>query len=464
MIREGRCQSSAQMRHAFVPQISLAYLARQLLRQGWEVRLRDAIAEATTLADVVAEVKDWRPRLVFLNTSTPTIHEDLRAAAVIKEACPAALLAAFGAHATALHEDVLTHSALDAVIRGEPEMTGAAIAGRLREGRTLRGLSGITHRQGSQVIVEDERVPVPNLDDLGVPARELLPNGAYIHPLSGKRYTTVCVSRGCPFRCTFCVAPLYQGRRLRLRGVEHLLDEIEHDVLGGLGVNHLWFLADDLTADRAYLRRICRGLIERRLGIRWWGNTRADVQDQELFDLMARAGCSMLSIGAESADAAILARSRKDITPEDLPRTTRMLARSGILSLAYFIVGLPGESLLSLRRTVQFAVGSGADFAEFYPAIPYPGTELREETVPRGSRSVADYSGYDSGGTRPVLPVDGLSPERVEAEIRRAYALFYARPRPALSALSRVRSLDDFKRLAAFGWGYMKRFAARSVD
>lgn len=463
MIREGRCQASTDMRQTAVPQLTLAYLATQLRGAGAEVRLCDAIASGVSEEALLAELRDWRPRVLFANTTTPTIDNDLRVLAAVKRELPETFTVVFGAHATALHESLAAAAGVDAVIRGEPELTAREAARRLMVGDSLDGVAGLTHRRPRGVVVEPEREPAADLDALGWPARELLPNASYLHPLYRRRYTTICISRGCPFKCVFCVAPLYYGSVIRRRSVENVLDELETDIVGRHGIDLVWFYADDLTADREYLRAICRGIVRRGLKIRWWGNTRADVRDQILFDDMARAGCVMLSIGGESGDEGLLVRARKGLDTDDVPRVVSMLRRSGIISLVYFIVGLPGETLDTIRRTVAFAQRADPDFAEFYPAIPYPGTELDAVAKTLGFVADLDYSRYESGGTRSVVSVGGLTPAQLDSEIRRAYRRFYVRPRFVLNALRRLKSLKDCWSLVEFGAAYLGRFRPQSA-
>ncbi|MFI5349143.1 MAG: B12-binding domain-containing radical SAM protein [Elusimicrobiota bacterium] len=457
ILREGRCQTALDARATPIPQLSLALMATQLRRAGFDVRLHDSIAERTSLNFVVGDMKRWRPRLVIANTSAPSLHDDLQALAAIKEALPEVVTAVFGAHATVAHRSLLSDRAVDIVIRGEPELPGAAVAERLRDGRDLDGVECITHRFRENIVVERVRSDGVDLDRLGWPARDLLPQRTCVHPILRRPFTTVLISRGCPSQCIYCVAPVYHGRVLRKRSVEDVLDEIEHDVVGRHGLDLCWFYADDLTRDKDYIRAICEGLIARHVKIRWWGNTRADCRDPELFRLMARAGCFMLAVGGESGDDAVLARAKKSITCDDTAATLRMLREAGIISLVYFIIGLPGETLQSIRKTVAFAEAVNPDFVEFYPAVPYPGTEFGRLAEASGSVLVPDLEHFDGGGVRFVARVEGISPRRLQWELIRAYGRFYFRFRFLRNSLGRFHSSRQLLALANFGVGYLKR-------
>lgn len=459
MLREGRCQNPADMRRTHIPQHTLAYIATQAISKGAEVRLRDAMAEDLALADVLSDIRRWSPQLLFANISTPTIKTDIQILDAIKDAFPGLTIAVFGPHATATHEALILNRCMDVVIRGEPEMTAGELVDRIGTRRGLRGTAGITHRDGDAIIVEPERGNVRDLDQLGRPARDLLPNERYVHPVSGKPYAMVSVSRGCSFKCTFCVAPVYYGSEVRKRSVEDILDEIQHDIVGRQGIDHLWFFADDLLADKEYLRRICQGLLDRGVKIRWWGNTRADAKDSGLFELMARSGCFMLSVGGESGDDAVLRGARKAMRVQDIAITVEMLREAGITSLVYFLLGLPGETRESLRRTVEFAKKADPDFAEFYPAIPFPGTELERVARKRGLILDSDPSRHECGGTKLVLEMEGLPERELQTEVLRAYRSFYFRPASFFRVFRSIRSPREMFSLCFFGFNYIRRFA-----
>lgn len=453
MIREGRCQSPGSMRQTSIPQLSLACMGRLLKEEGAEADLVECMALNMSLPQVLRRARQCD--LIFINTTTPTFGDDMEVAAALKEALPRSHIGAFGTHVTALHrETVSNHPSLDFVIRGEPEESAREIYCALAKGRTLDGIPGITWRRGDEVVSEEPRPFSKDLDRIARPDRSLLPNDKYVHPLSGKPYTILNISRGCPGACTFCVAGLYYGRKLRKRSLESLFSELEEDV----ETDHLWFYADELTADRAFLKDLCQGIIDRNIKIRWWSNTRADVLDQELYDIMARSGCFMLSIGGESASREILKKACKRIEPEDIQRTVEMLRRAGIISLVYFLFGLPGETRATAKETVDFARKIGPDYVEFYPATPYPGTRFWQTAQEEHLILTEDFDRYECGGTEFVVKVGDMDPGEVEKMLRRAYRSYYFRPGYVPILLRRLRTPREFAKLIKFGLGYFKRF------
>ena len=176
---------------------------------------------------------------------------------------------------------------------------------------------------------------------------------------------------------------------------------------------------------------------------------------------MARSGCFMLSIGGESGDLKILERAGKRIKPSDIAETVKILRRSRIISLVYFLFGLSGETRKTMEGTLEFARKIGADYVEFYPATPYPGTPFREAAEEEGRIREAEFDRYECGGTGFVVGVDGVEDRELEPMLERAYRRYYFRPGYVPILLRRLRSPREFGRLIRFGLGYFRRFAVK---
>jgi anaerobic magnesium-protoporphyrin IX monomethyl ester cyclase len=457
-IREGRCQSPQNLRQNSIPQMTLAYLAGVLARENHDLEVYDCIASGIDEAKLFEEMAGFDPELGFVNTTTPTINSDLRFAQALKGRFPRVTLAAFGAHVTVLHEEILrTSPFLDIVIRGEPELIAADIARRLKNGRITGPISGCTARMDGKIKTFPDRSVVGNLDELGFPAWQYLPLDQYIHPVFQKPYVTVNTGRGCRHRCIFCVAPKYYGRSVRHRSPESVVGELKRDI-SEFCIRHFWFYADDFTENSAFVKRLCRSIIDADLDIVWWSNTRVDKPDREMFSLMKKAGCFMLSIGGESGSPDILKRMKKGTRIEDIQRMVRLLRKAGIDSLVYFLVGLPGETKQTIQETVRFARKVNSDYVEFYPATPYPGTEFYEIAAKEGMISKLDWSDYQYNEF--VVEIPGVDAQNIKGVIKAAYRKFYFRPRYAVVLLKKIIRPAEFLRLLKFGWGYFRKLLA----
>jgi radical SAM superfamily enzyme YgiQ (UPF0313 family) len=444
------------------PQTGLAYLAAMAERDGHEARIIDAMAEGVGIEALAAEVVAWAPDLVVANTTTPTFRND---AAVIEQLRErhAAVFALTGTHVSALPEESLSNSRAELVIINEAELTVAdllrvmsetdAAANRDAENRADRwaGVKGVAFRaDDGSVVKTPPRELVKNLDDLPLPARHLLPNQAYRMPFfPGEPFATVIPTRGCPWPCSFCRAGAVWGRRVRTRSTANVLAEVRQ-IVEEFGIRNVVFMTDSLTLDRRWAMELFAAIRERGPRFRWIANSRVDAVDLELLRAMKAAGCRMVSYGIESADPGILAASRKGITPEQSRQAVALTRRAGLLSMAYFILGLPGETRETIRHSIDFAKSIRPDYVNFHVATPFPGTPLYAEAKERGWLTTDDWDAYEEEGAA-VLEAGELSADELLDAQRRAMRAFYLRPSRLARELLSLRSPADFMAKARGG-------------
>lgn len=430
-IREGRCTQESGAWAVQWPPISLATAAAMLEADGRRVRVVDFPASGGDLSRLIAVLKDNRPEVAIWSTGTPSLTFDLSLAELVKKEAPGALTGVIGTHVTARPEEALGQPGLDAVIRGEPEgiiRNFCRIAGGqgAQDWRDVRGLSwrarsdgGIHHNEAEECL-DPGQIPEP--------AWHCLDLRPYRLPLKGRPFLIVAPVRGCPFRCSFCTAPVYYGHRLRKRPVERVLGEIEANV-ARFGVREFFIWADTFTADLDYVRRFCRAILEKGVRITWTCNGRVDRIDGETLALMKAAGLWMISFGLESGDDGILARAGKQITVAQSRAAVAMAHDAGLRVAGHFILGLPGETEETLAKTLRLSLELPLDIAQFYAAAPFPGTPLFEEALREGWLK-EDPPGSQS---QAVMHLPGLPPKTVDRFRRLAYRQFYARPKTIMN-------------------------------
>ena len=465
IIREGRCQSPQSMRKTSIPQMTLAYLAGVLKQAGHEILVIDCIADDVDAESLFARADAFSPQLLLTNTTTPSIRSDLAFLESFKQRFPHCFVAAFGTHVTALHLEIMRSApTLDGILCGEPEWSAMDLADALASGAIPEeGIPGCTLRVGEKIVAGPPRTMSPELDSLGFPDWDQLDRTKYQHPVLGRPYLTVNVSRGCVHNCIFCVGSVFYGKKVRLRSVKSIVDEIEHHIIGKYKIDLIWFYADDFTASPKFVKELCREILARKLKITWWSNTRVDKPDMEMFELMRKAGCYMLSIGGESGNENVLKTIRKGTKPEFIRDTVKRLRGVGIKSLVYFLIGLPGDSRETIAETVAFAKSINPDYVEFYPATPYPGTAFYEIARERNLIASADWDGYMCGGEHFVIRIPGIEDGELDGILRAAYRSFYFRfAYMVLLARRLLRDPHEFARLMVFGWGTLNRFFGRA--
>ena len=181
-------------------------------------------------------------------------------------------------------------------------------------------------------------------------ARDLLPLPRY---LAFDAHASIVTSRGCPYECIFCSAPAWTGRSVRYRNPSLCVDEIEE--LAALGFTEISIEDDLFTLYRKHFLAVCNEILRRDTGIRWNAFSRVDTITPEIVETMARAGCQAICFGVESGNQEQLDLVKKNSNLAKVREAMRMTQDVGISALASFIIGLPGETEATLRKTVEFA-------------------------------------------------------------------------------------------------------------
>ena len=231
----------------------LAYAAALAEREGYPVALIDAPADRLNLEEVVCQTKDFSPGLVVMDTSTPSIHNDIKVCECLKETFPEAFFLLVGTHVTALPEDTLKLSnSIDAVAVGEYDYTVKEIARVLSSKENISSVKGITYKNSSGIVRNERRPFIRNLDGLPFVSplyKKFLKMENYFNPNALYPMVTITTSRGCPFQCIFCVYPqTLMGHQFRVRSVENVVDEIEYIVRSFHGVKAIFDNTEIKTA------------------------------------------------------------------------------------------------------------------------------------------------------------------------------------------------------------------------
>lgn len=399
------------------------------------------------------------PRLLITHVTAPTLTNDLYATFPAKAL--GAVTIAFGTHVTPLARETLeAFPSLDYVIRGEPEWTLRELIGALDEAQNgvcaggpgeaeaLSHIQGLTYRHAGNVVTNVDR-EFGDLDDLPLPLHHLLPLDRYRLPMVRGKYAFVTTSRGCPGRCTYCIKHVMWQNSVRMRSPERILEELH--VLASLDVPNVHFEADLFTVNRQQVLDICRMMADEGLDIRWTCNSRVDTVDPELLRAMSRAGCWMIAWGIESGCLDILRRAKKGTTPEKAEQALRWSREAGIGNWGYFIIGLPGETDETIRRTVRFAKGLPLDLALFHVAVPYPGTPFYYEALEEGWLHMERWEDYDMTAST-VLSYPGLPSERLVRAAQQATREWSLRLGPMWTLLRSAGDPHNWKTLLRIGW------------
>ena len=298
----------------------------------------------------------------------------------------------FGPHASTTPAAAMRRApAVDGMFVGEPEDGVQQLAG-LESLGDLGAVPSLTWRRGSEIVPHPATARTPGFCDMPYPAWDLVPLASYSLPLVNRPYVLVETSRGCPYACDFCVAPIHQGHKFRERSAKSLVDEIERGYRE-FGIDFFYLWGDTVTLNVKSFTAFCDELIARKLPIQWFGNARADnLTDPAFVHRLRKAGCWMLAMGIETESEDIRKDMVKRLERQKIQTALTNMRDAGIRSFAFFILGYPGESVATINQTIDYAIALDPDFANFYPAVPYPGTELYNKVVKDGMLVEEDWS------------------------------------------------------------------------
>ena len=452
--REGRCQEKEDILGTVKPSLSLALIASLLRNNKIHFKLLDATALNLNIDEIYKRLIElnFHPDIIIYCTTTATICADTESLSILKKKFNARLVA-FGAHLSGVPEETLEKIPdIDIGIIGEPEYT---VLDLLENDHfvNLDKVNGIAWRDGKQICVNNNRRWLEDLNQLPQPAWDLLPLEKYVLPFTNERYLMVETSRGCPFACDFCVASLNHGTRFREKRPKTVVNEIE-DLKKKFNIKNFNLFGDTVTLNKKFVEKFCDELIKRRLDIRWLTNTRADtIYDLALVKKMKESGCWMLSIGIESYNEKTRNNMQKKLETDKITEAIGLLRKTGILSFGFFIYGYPGETEQDMYETTRFALSLPLDYANFYPAVPYPGTAFYDKCVSDGSLyqnswNKMEYSFY-------IIKTKELNETVVKKAISHAYLSFYLRPRFIFQHIRNIGPINFFLGSIKYGTKFL---------
>ncbi len=297
--------------------------------------------------------------------------------------------------------------------------------------------------------IHDHIAPKDKTFSYSPPPYEQLPYARYRLPHSiNSVYAGFLTTYGCPFRCDFCL-----GGKLPFmtRPMDNIRQEL--DLLQEIGIKELWIKDLTFGVPGEHARELC-GLLQD-YSFQWICLSRADVLNEKLLKMMRDAGCHTIQLGIESGSEELLKAHRKDIDLNQIREVFALCKKYSIRTLAHFILGLPGETEESLRKTRNFVLELDPDIASFNIVAPRIGTDLRQEALDKGW--VTDLeSDIDNSISFPMIQTPDIEGEKVWKWRNKCIRDFYLRPRYIWKRISRLRSFYEFQTLFYEGFDYLK--------
>ncbi len=429
------------------PPLGIASIAAVLEESGYKVNIYDCEVTGFSYNNLIQLIRRKKPKIIGVSTLTVMIHRSLKAARILKSTFPDIPIVFGGPHATIFPEITLKEkNFVDFVVIGEGEYTTLELLQELEKSNpNFSKIRGIGYKENGRVNFNERRPYIKNIDELPLPARHLLPIELYEpskRVVKKPPATHAVVSRGCPFRCTFCSKAIW-GQTVRERSPEKVLEELIY-LKEKYKINDVIFADDTFTINKKRVLRICELIRENKLDMYWSCLTRADKIDKELLVKMRDNGCHQIAYGVESGNQEILDIMKKDITLNQIRYAFNLTHKVGIETRGFFMFGLPGETRERSAKTLNFIKELDPDYANIYIYSPYPGTELFEIAQEMGTIKNFNWSQFDKFS--PIYTPKGRTREEILQTYKLAFRQFYLTPHYIKKRIKKIRNLYDFQK------------------
>lgn len=412
-----------------LPSYGLCYLAAITRENGYSTLLLDPLALKLTLEETVQRILDHNPRYVGISVNTLTIFKGVELARVIKERDKQVKIIVGGPHITASGIETFERfPSFDVGVVAEGEITIIELLKCLDSKLKFSNIEGIIYRENGQVQKTAQRAFIEDLDSLPFPAWDLLPDlPKYYRPagnnISRLPATSLVPSRGCPMRCTFCNRSIF-GRKFRAHSPEYIMGMIK-ELYHKYRIRDITF-QDDNFMGNPKLKEICQLLIKEKMDLTWSCLGSTNFAKTEILKLMRQAGCWQISWGIETASQEILNVFKKGITVEQMENALKLTHKTGIKNRGFFMIGGFLETKETIKKTIKFI--KELPMSEFHITFftPMPGAEAYELAQQYGTfdKSWEKINVHSSN----FIP-RALSREELEYYHKKAYRIFYLRPR-----------------------------------
>jgi len=423
----------------------MVYLSALLREKNYDVYFIDANILNLNLEQIIQNLRDKRPDYVLYNTITDNLQNTLSWIDKIKNEYNKPVIIG-GPHMEIYPKETLTHACIDYGVVGDGWETLPELLDALEHNKDLTSIKGLVLRKDGEIILTEKRPKTVNLEDVPLPARDLLPNDKYDTILSKARPITIMITAlGCPFKCTYCCT----DTTLRARSAEHIVTEVE-ECINKYGIKEIEFYDETFTVNRKKMNRFLDLVEEKGLEFYWSVRTRVDCVDKELIDRMAKNGCIRINFGIESGDERVLKAINRNMSLDTIKKSVKWSKEAGIMTFGFFMIGLPQDTRESIEKTLDLMIELDLDFIQLNKFTMMPNSQIYDDYHKK--------TGYDfwRDYTLGKVTLDDfkrdylqISEDELDEYLEKGYKRFYYRPKYIWNKLIAVSSFREFRRLAS---------------
>jgi radical SAM superfamily enzyme YgiQ (UPF0313 family) len=441
-----------------MPPLGLLSIAAYLEKNGITADIIDCYAYPDSESKIHRYLKEKNPGYIGLTCTTSTFHDAVRIAKIAKGILPGIRSVFGGAHISALREKLLEdYPEIDFSIIGEGEECVKALITAGTDSKALSEIPGLVYRDNSDISFTGIRKKGIDLDSLPFPAYEKLdgyPNAYKLPIFNYPRTPNTCCnsSRGCPYTCSYCDRSVF-GCSFRYNSAVYLYEHMKY-LKERFKIRHVNFYDDQFTFNRNRVEEFCYMMMDNHLNMTFNCAVRAEHVDFELMKLMKSAGCWMMSLGIETGDPELLTQHRQNADLDMLADTIQNIKKAGIRTKGLLMMGLPGESEESIKRSMNYVFSLPIDDFNLAKFTPFPGSPLYENINEMGTFE-EDWDKMDCMNFQ-FVP-NGMEKKRLEELFIEFYKAHYKRPKVLIGYLSMLwKSPDSWLRFASNITSFLK--------
>lgn len=437
----------------FYPPMGLLYLASSIREKTpYSVKILDCLLNQLTYEEIKSEILAYNPDVVGMTIITANLFGCFTVATIAKE-CEKELkkriyVVAGGPHTITFPEETAKLGPIDFTLVGEAEFTFLSLLNNIENFDVLKTIPGIYYLKNGDLVKGPPHSWIEDLDTIPMPNRRLLDYQKYADiRAAGNIMTGMVTSRGCPFKCIFCNRLANHGVKIRNASAEYVVREIE-DCLK-LGITEFYFLDDLFTSNKQRVMDICAEIRGKSLKIVFDIISRVNTIDEDMIRSLKEAGCRSIGFGVESGVQRILNRIKKGITLEQAEKAFKLAHKYRLDTVAFFMIGHPGETVDDIRQTMRFARKLNPNYVWFYITVVNANTELYKDGLERGVIKKDVWKNYaekpDVNFIQPRWDEKFRESELVDL-LNECYRSFYLRPSYIIRQITNVHNLRSLKK------------------
>ncbi|MFB0563993.1 MAG: ChbG/HpnK family deacetylase [Candidatus Lokiarchaeia archaeon] len=433
---------------AVEPPLGLAYLAAVTRNMGYKTTIVDAETLNLNVEDCLKLILNEKPDFLGITITTPLLPNVSKVAFMVKEKMPTVKIIVGGCHFSSLPAETMHENpSFDIGVIGEGERTIEELLKTLSDGGKLSSVRGIVFRDNGQLIITSGRERIKNLDELPMPAFDLLPElkRYYRTTTQSIKYlptTSLVTSRGCTGHCTFCDKRTF-GNEIRAHSAEYVADMMER-LSKDFDIRGIIFEEDNFMLSEKRLSNLTRLIKKRKIKLALSVLSRIDTITEKKLRIVKSGGCWQVLYGIESGSQKILDFYKKGITTEQIKEAVYTTKKCGIYVKGLFIWGNPLETKETLQETRALIMNMPLDDISLTFFTPYPGAEIWESIDNYGT-CIKDWDRLTCFDI--VFIPDGMTEKEICDSQAETLKEFYKQPRVLWSYLGRLRSFSQIREL-----------------